>query len=267
MARAEICLRQDIKIVDLVVELLDARIPSSSSNPSFPKLIGSKKHLILLHKADRAEEDVTKLWLKYFKNSGKPAMAFSVYNKVYLNNLLNYLGKEENNIKKGRLNRPLRMIIAGIPNVGKSTMINYFVKKSVTRTGNQPGVTRGRQWIRINPRLELLDTPGMLWPRIDRDSVWPLAMVGAIPHSRVDIQQTARRLLSYYVEHGKESFLLKRYQGLEIGDTDTMLAGIGSINGCILPGGKIDYDRSAAVLLRDFQSGGLGRATLEHPSI
>jgi ribosome biogenesis GTPase A len=266
MARAEMSLRQDIKIVDLVVELLDARIPASSRNPSFPKLIGSKKHLILLHKADRAEEEATDRWLSYFKDKGQPAMPFSVYNKLYLNNLLKYLGKEEGNIKRGRLKRPLRMIIAGIPNVGKSTMINYFVKKAVTRTGNQPGVTRGRQWIRINPHLELLDTPGILWPKINQGNIWPLAVVGAIPHSRVDIQQTARKLLSYYIEKGREKNLFERYPGLEAGDADTMLSKIGYLNGCILPEGRIDYDRSAALVLRDFQSGVLGRATFEYPA-
>jgi len=132
MARAVTRLRQDIKIVDLVVELLDARIPKSSHNPAFAGLVGGKKHLVLLHKADRAEDAVTESWLSHYQKAGTPAMAFSVHNKSYLNRLLNYLKKEEKNIRSGRLQRPLRMIIVGIPNVGKSTMINYFVNKSAS---------------------------------------------------------------------------------------------------------------------------------------
>lgn len=265
MAQAQMRLRQDLKTVDLVIELLDARIPKSSRNPSFPKYIGQKKHLILLHKADRAENAVTQKWLAHFKENEVAAMAFSVYSKNHLNNLLHYLKKEEATIKRGRLKRPLRMIVVGIPNVGKSTMINYFVKKAVTRTGNQPGITRGRQWIRINPDLELLDTPGMLWPKIDEENAWPLAVVGAIAHSRVDLEKMALRLITYYLEQGKEIHLQKRYKDLDLKDALSALAGIGLLNGCLLPGNQIDFERAAQVVIRDFQSGALGRVSLEHP--
>ncbi|MDW7728682.1 MAG: ribosome biogenesis GTPase YlqF [Bacillota bacterium] len=265
MARAVTRLRQDIKIVDLVVELLDARIPKSSHNPSFAGLVGGKKHLILLHKADRAEDAATESWLSYFNDTGKEAMAFSVHNKFYLTRLLRHLKKEEQNIRSGRLKRPLRMIIVGIPNVGKSTMINYFVNKSVTKTGNQPGVTRGRQWIRITPGLELLDTPGILWPKIDEETSWPLAVVGAIPPSRIDIQQLAQRLIAFYLERGKEKLIIERYSGVAVGSAEKMLADIGLLHGCLLPEGKVDLDRSSALLLHDFQGGLLGQVTLEFP--
>ncbi len=265
MARAVTRLRQDIKIVDLVVELLDARIPKSSHNPAFAGLVGGKKHLVLLHKADRAEDAATESWLSHYKEAGTPAMAFSVHNKSYLTGLLNYLKKEEKNLRSGRLKRPLRMIIVGIPNVGKSTMINYFVNKSVTKTGNQPGITRGRQWIRITPGLELLDTPGILWPKIDEETSWPLAVVGAIPPSRIDIQQLVQRLIAFYIERGKEKLITERYSGIAVGSAEKMLADIGLLHGCLLPEGKVDLNRSSALLLRDFQGGLLGQVTLEFP--
>ena len=265
MARTVARLRQDIKIVDLVVELLDARIPRSSRNPAFDKLVGEKKRLILLHKADLASNQSTDRWLAHYRKEGLPALPFSVHHKSYLTRLLHHLKKEEQRIKTGRLKRPLRMIIVGIPNVGKSTMINFFVKKAVTRTGNQPGVTRGRQWIRINPTLELLDTPGILWPKIDEETSWPLAVVGAIPASRIDLQQLAIHLLEYYQQQRKTALLAKRYQGLNALTPEEQLAAIGRQHGCILPAGQVDYERAAALILRDFQAGLLGRVTLELP--
>ncbi len=266
MARAVTRLRQDIKIIDLVVELLDARIPKSSRNPAFAGLLGGKKHLMLLHKADRAEDEATDSWLSYLSDEGTAAMAFSVHHKSYLTRLMKYLKKQELNLRSGRIKRPLRMIIVGIPNVGKSTMINYFVKKAVAKTGNQPGITRGRQWIRITPDLELLDTPGILWPTIDDSTAWPLAVVGAVPPSRIDMYQLAARLINFYLNQGRESILTKRYQNLQIGTAEKMFEDIALSQGCLQMEGKIDYDRAAALLLRDFQAGLLGRVTLEYPN-
>lgn len=265
MARATAQLREDLKIVDLVVELLDARIPYSSRNPALGKLIGQKKHLLLLHKADRSDEEGTQKWLNYFKAAGLEAMAFSVQHKQYLKRLLAYLDKEDQNIRRGRLKRPLRMIIVGIPNVGKSTMINYFVRKSVVKTGNQPGITRGRQWIRINPTLELLDTPGILWPRINEDTAWSLAVVGAIPPSRIDRQNLAIGLLDYYRRTGNSGLITGRYDGVKGKSSEETLEIIGLNNGCLISEGRVDLDRAASLVLRDFQAGLLGRVTLEYP--
>lgn len=265
MARAVTRLRQDIKIVDLVVELLDARIPKSSHNPAFADLLGGKKHLMLLHKADRAEDDATESWLSYLSGEGTSAMAFSVHHKSYLTRLMKYLKKQELNLRSGRIKRPLRMIIVGIPNVGKSTMINYFVKKAVAKTGNQPGITRGRQWIRITPGLELLDTPGILWPTIDDRTAWPLAVVGAIPPSRIDMHTLSTRLIEFYLNQGRESILIKRYQNVQVDTAEKMFEKIALSQGCLQMEGKVDYDRAAALLLRDFQAGLLGRVTLEYP--
>ena len=267
MARAVNVLRQDLRIVDLVIELLDARIPFSSRNPVFASLLNGKKHLILLHKADRAEEAVTERWLSYLQGMGLQSMAFSINHSRYLNQLLRYLKDQEHNLRPTRLKRPLRMIFVGIPNVGKSTLINHFVRKAVTRTANQPGITRGRQWIRITPGLELLDTPGILWPNLNEETAKPLAVVGAIPSGRVDLESIALWLIDLYLKKEKYNLLIKRYSGLPLDNPEKILEFIGSSQGCLLTAGKVDQVRAAQLVLRDFQGGTLGRMTLEDPPL
>ena len=267
MARAVNVLRQDLKIIDLVIELLDARIPISSRNPVFASLLESKKHLILLHKADRAEEAVTERWRSYFLGVDVPSMAFSVHHTRYLKQLLRYLKEQEHELRSMRLKRPLRMIFVGIPNVGKSTLINYFVHKAVTRTANQPGITRGRQWIRIATGLELLDTPGILWPNITEETAKPLAVVGAIPPSRIDLEGIAYWLIEHYLEKDKAGVLVDRYSGLQPDQPEIMLEAIGLAHGCLQSAGAVDLVRAAQLILRDFQGGALGRMTLEEPPL
>jgi len=267
MARAVNVLRQDLRIVDLVIELLDARIPFSSRNPVFASLLNGKKHLILLHKADRAEEVVTERWLSYLQGMGLQSMAFSIKHSRYLNQLLRYLKDQEHDLRPTRLKRPLRMIFVGIPNVGKSTLINHFVRKAVTRTANQPGITRGRQWIRITPGLELLDTPGILWPNLNEETAKPLAVVGAIPSSRIDLESIALWLIDQYFKKEKYDLLINRYSGLPFDNPEKILEFIGSSQGCLLTAGKVDQVRAAQMVLRDFQGGTLGRMTLEDPPL
>ena len=266
MARATAQLEQDLKIVDLVVELLDARIPFSSSNPVLSRLIGTNSHLILLHKADRAEKPVTDRWLSYYKSIEKMAMAFSIHDKSSLARLQGYLKQQGDTMQPKRLKRPLRLMVIGIPNVGKSTLINYFVRKAATRTGNQPGITRGRQWIRIMNGIELLDTPGVLWPKIDEETIFPLAAVGAIPLSKIETYDLATWLLEQYRERNKLKLLMDRYPDLDVSDTAAMLRHMGAMYGCLKAEGRVDYDRVAALLLKDFQGGSLGRLTLEEPN-
>jgi ribosome biogenesis GTPase A len=267
MARAINVLRQDFKIIDLVVELLDARIPISSRNPVFASLLDGKKHLILLHKADRAEEAVTERWLSYFQGRDLQSMAFSVHHSRYLKRLLRYLKEQEHNLRPTRIKRPLRMIFVGIPNVGKSTLINYFVHKAVTRTANQPGITRGRQWIRIMPGLELLDTPGILWPYLNEETAKPLAAVGAIPSGRIDLEEIALWLIGLYIRKEKSDVLVKRYGDLQFDTTEKILEAIALSQGCLQSTGKVDHGRAATLILRDFQGGVLGRMTLEDPPL
>ncbi|HSW35811.1 MAG TPA: ribosome biogenesis GTPase YlqF [Candidatus Limnocylindrales bacterium] len=265
MARAITQLRQDLKVVDLVVELLDARVPISSRNPALIRLLQNKKHLMLLHKADRGENAVTERWLAYFKSIDLQALAFSVQVHRHMNDLLRYLKQQEYSLGYSRLKRPLRLMVVGIPNVGKSTLINCFVSKAVTKTANQPGITRGRQWVRILPGVELLDTPGVLWPKLTEETALPLAVVGAIPPSRLDVHKMALWLLDHYIARGKEKYLTERYRDLQPGTVDSIFEQIGFTYGCLQAEGKIDFERTAMLILRDFQSGALGRLSLEEP--
>ena len=265
MAKARSILSQDLKIVDLAVELLDARIPLSSKNPVLASMLKDKKHLILLHKADRADEEVTGRWLSHFMDRELKAMAFSVHHNSYLKQMMRYLKDQEHNLRPTRIKRPLRMIIIGIPNVGKSTLINYFVRKAVTKTANQPGITRGRQWVRIMPGLELLDTPGILWPNINDNTAKPLACVGAIPPGLFDVEEIACWLIESYLTKNKANSLLNRYSGLQPANPEVMLEKIGLSLGCLQQGGKVDLARASQLVLRDFQAGFLGKMTLEDP--
>ncbi|OPL10537.1 MAG: hypothetical protein AVO34_10590 [Firmicutes bacterium ML8_F2] len=263
MARSVNQLRQDLKAVDIVIELLDARIPISSHNPIFARLLAGMKTLLLLHKADRADPNATSHWLSHFKDRDQDAISFSIYDKQSINQLMRYLKREKLGKQQTRFKRPLRMMVVGIPNVGKSTLINYFLKKSAVKTGNQPGITRGRQWIRIHPEIELLDTPGILWPKITEDSSYPLAAVGAIPAGRYDLQNTASWLINFYQENGIFIFMQKKYHGTEGQSEAGLLEDIAYKFGYLQSAGKPDLDRAAASLLHDFQEGALGRITLE----
>lgn len=265
MSRALSRLQEDLRVVDLVVELIDARAPASSRNPELVRLSKNKQRLILLHKADRGEEAVNSRWLLYFQKQGLPAMLSSVQTPRSLNSFLGYLKTQERRRSGSRIKRSLRLVIVGIPNVGKSTLINSLVRRAVTRTGDQPGVTRGRQWVRLLPGVELLDTPGVLPPVLLPETVFPLAAIGALPPGRIDRQQTALWLLDHYLERDEEARLMQCYDGLHKAAPAAMLEQIGMLRGCLLPEGKIDLERAAVLLLRDYQAGALGRFSLEEP--
>jgi ribosome biogenesis GTPase A len=265
MARTMGGIEADLKLVDLVVELLDARIPVSSRNPSLSRLAGTKKNLVLLHKADRAEPELTARWLSYLQRQGFQALSFSAVKPGAAQTFLQYLRRRESAARPARLKKPLRLMITGIPNVGKSTLINLLVRKAAARTGNQAGITRGRQWIRLLPGIELLDTPGVLSPRLNAQTAFPLAAVGALPPGRLDVSETALWLLTTCRERGREERLLARYNIQQWGEPELILEQIGVSQGCLKAAGKIDLERAAALLLRDFQNGALGRITLEEP--
>jgi len=265
MARAVNQIRQDIKAVDLVIELLDARVPLSSCNPAFAKIIGDKAHTILLHKADRADDDLTAGWLSYFHEQGKDSLPFSVFEKKYLKMFFAHIEKNTMKIKSLPFKRSLRLMIVGIPNVGKSTFINLVAKRNVARTGNQPGVTRGKQWIRIAPGADLLDTAGILPKNTIHEQVFPLAAVGALPRGQFDLESTALWLIEQYRLYSKYDLLVKRYGKAESDTPRVILEQVGLAHGCIGAGRSIDYERAAAVIIKDFQAGLLGRITLEKP--
>ncbi|NLA04367.1 MAG: ribosome biogenesis GTPase YlqF [Firmicutes bacterium] len=265
MARAAGRLQKDLRLVDLVVELIDARAPVSSRNPELERISKNKQKLILLHKADRGEKEINSRWLFYFQKRGLQAALSSVQVPATVNSFLEFLKRQKTQLRGSRFKRPLRLVIVGIPNVGKSTLLNYLVGRAAARTGDRPGITRGRQWVRLLAGVELLDTPGLLPPLLSPEAVFPLTAIGALPPERADQQQAAHWLLQRYRERGKMSVLLERYGGLEEDAPAKVLAQIGTSRGCLLPGGKIDLERAAALFLADYQGGNLGSLSLELP--
>jgi len=265
MARAMRRLKEDLALVDLVVELIDARAPASSRNPRLLSLCRQKERLILLHKADRGEEEINTRWLLHFRESGEEALLSSVQLPRTLKPFFDYLELRRRRLLRGRLKRALRLVIVGIPNVGKSTLINYLAGRAAARTGDQPGITRGRQWFRLTPGVELLDTPGILPPVLSPERIFPLAAIGALPPGRADPQEVAAWLLRLCLERGKTERLEERYEGLQPAAPEAMLQQIGAIRGCFLTQGKVDLDRAAMILLRDYGAGKLGRFSLEEP--
>ncbi|NMA92313.1 MAG: ribosome biogenesis GTPase YlqF [Firmicutes bacterium] len=259
-------LRQDLAAIDLVVELLDARAPSASQNPRIGRLTAGKQRLILLHKADRSEPRVTSRWVNYFKDKGYSAMTFSIHQPHRRRVLFKYLQDCRAGLSPAHGRRSLRIMVVGIPNVGKSSLINYLVRQRAARSGNRPGITRGRQWIRLLPGVELLDTPGVLYPRLSGEVIPLLVAIGSLPSAAIEAISTAGWLLGFYRETGRAGLLAKRYPGLgSSGDPDLQLEEIGRVQGCLLPGGKIDLQRAAETVLRDFQNGNLGNVSLEYP--
>lgn len=266
MARAVSRLKKDLALVDLVVELVDARAPSSSHNPELERLIKNRERLVLLHKADRGESEINSRWLLYFQKQKLPAMLSSVQMPRTMKSFLGYLESRGRHLRGSRFKRALRLVIVGIPNVGKSTLLNYLVGRAAARTGDRPGVTRGHQWVRLLAGVELLDTPGILPPLLTEEAVFPLAAIGALPSERIKRQQVALQLLERYQQQGKLSRLKRRYD-IPKGSPAAMLEQIGVSRGCLLPGEKIDLERTAALLLADYQAGNLGRFTLEEPPL
>lgn len=281
MAKTMKQLETDLKLVDVVVEILDARIPVSSQNPEAQKLIKNKKKIVVLNKSDLANEIENKKWLKYFEEKQIPAILCNSNNGEGANKIINKLNEmmsEEKNIaqQKGR-NKIVRAMIIGIPNVGKSSFINRISKKTSAEVGNKPGVTKQKQWIRINEKIELLDTPGVLWPKFESQKVaMNLAITGTIKDDILDLVEVAYTLTKFMLENYKEN-LLQRYS-LEEKKIDEILQQdqaeneniyeimqlIGRRRGAIL-GGNIDDERTAKLILDDFRSGKLGKITLEIP--
>ena len=261
-------MQEDIKLVDLVIEIIDARVPVSSRNPDIDALASGKARLLILNKADLADEKENARWLRYFKDQGLVAVLTDARNRGSVKNLMPSITeacreKIERDRARGMKERPIRTMVAGIPNVGKSTFINSFSGKAMAKTGNKPGVTRGKQWIRLGGRVELLDTPGLLWPKFDDPKVGEnIALIGSINDQILDQGELAvlliRRLTSDY-----PGILGARYNIEETGTPVEILESIGEKRGCLKKGGVIDYDRASQILLDEFRSGMLGRITLE----
>ncbi len=270
MTKAKRQMQEDIKLVDLVIELVDARIPISSHNPDIDTLGRQKARMVLLNKADLADEAKNKAWCDYYKKQGIFAVRLDARNRGGMKDVQSVIQdacreKIERNLKRGIINRPVRAMVAGIPNVGKSTFINSFAGKACAKTGNKPGVTKGKQWIRLNKQVELLDTPGILWPKFENQIIgMHLAYIGSIRDEIVNREELAFELL-------KE--LLERYPGLladrfALSAAQTPLEALEQVaknRSCLKKGGELDTEKAAAMLLEEFRSGKLGRITMEEP--
>lgn len=270
MTKAKRQMQEDIKLVDLVIELVDARIPMSSRNPDIDELGKNKARLILLNKADLADERQNQAWMAFFEKKGYFVVRMDARSKAQMkpvNNVILDACKEkiERDRRRGIKNRPVRAMVVGIPNVGKSTFINSFAGKACAKTGNKPGVTKGKQWIRLNKSVELLDTPGILWPKFEDQSVGlKLALIGSIKDEILNIDEMSLELIKYLQQDYGEA-LCARY-GLEpCEDPLAVLEGIAANRACIKKGGEPDLSKAAALVLEEFRSGTIGRITLEKP--
>lgn len=271
MTKAKRAMKEDIKLIDLVIELVDARVPLGSRNPDIDELAKGKGRMILLNKADLADERYNEAWISYFKERGFHVVKVNARSSMGLKQITPLVQeacreKIERDRKRGILNRPVRTMVVGIPNVGKSTFINSFAGKACVKTGNKPGVTKGNQWIRLSRTLELLDTPGILWPKFEDPAVGlRLAFIGSINDEIIDKEELAVELIRF-LRTSYPKNLTERY-GVEIGEEEdyAVLQGIARSRGCLLKGNELDTKKAAALFLDDFRSGKLGRITLEFP--
>ena len=270
MTKAVRMMQENIKLIDLVIELVDARTPMSSKNPDIDSLAGNKARVILLNKADLADPAGNAAWTEYFKKKGFHVLEINARTGAgvrAVQGLVQEACKEkiERDRRRGIKNRPIRAMVVGIPNVGKSTFINAFAGKGCTKTGNKPGVTKGKQWIRLNQNLELLDTPGILWPRFENQQVGErLAMIGSINDEILHADELAAAILIYLQKH-YQGKIRERYETEESGDAYAMLKEISIQRKCFLKGEEPDLLRASCIIVDDFRGGRLGRITLESP--
>ncbi|MBQ3516541.1 MAG: ribosome biogenesis GTPase YlqF, partial [Lachnospiraceae bacterium] len=268
MTKAKRMMQEDIKLIDLVIELLDARVPMSSRNPDIDELGKNKARLILLNKADLAEEKQNDAWAEYFKAKGFLVVKVNSRKGGGMKSIHSVIQeackeKMERDRKRGILNRPVRAMVVGIPNVGKSTFINSLAGKACAKTGNKPGVTKGKQWIRLNKNVELLDTPGILWPKFEDQTVGlRLAFIGSIKDEILNTEELAVEFIQFMKKYYM-GVLAEKYDIIESDDPYQCLADIAQSRHCLLKGNELDISKAAILLIDDFRSGKLGRITLE----
>ena len=270
MTKAKRMMQENIKLIDLIIELVDARIPMSSRNPDIDELGKGKSRIILLNKSDLADAGLNQEWESFFKEKGYFVQQLNAKTGAGIKNIQALVQesckeKIERDRKRGIINRPVRAMVVGIPNVGKSTFINSFAGKACAKTGNKPGVTKGKQWIRLNKNLELLDTPGILWPKFEDQKIGEhLALIGSINDEILHVDELAvaliRNLKNSYLD-----LLEKRYDITIDEDAYDTFKKIAIARKCLQKGELPDVDRASSMLLEDFRSGKLGRITLERP--
>jgi ribosome biogenesis GTPase A len=275
MAKTRRLITEDLKLVDVIIELLDARIPFSSRNPEINSLINNKPRLVAFNKSDFADEQISRQWIQWYADQGIKCILINSINGKGLNDIKTRARdlmseKIERDKTKGKIFTPVRTMVVGIPNVGKSSFINKIVGKASAVTGDRPGVTRGKQWIRINSDIELLDTPGILWPKFEDQEVgMNLAFTGAIKDDIMDTGEVAMELLhklarlypnELCTRFKLEPDFIKNAKPLDLLET------VGRKRGCIISKGQIDYSRISAIVLDEFRGGKLGKITLERPN-
>jgi ribosome biogenesis GTPase A len=268
---------EDLKLIDVIIEILDARIPLASQNPDIKQITANRKKIVVLNKSDLADEKETKKWVEYFKNQGIIAIPtdsnLGKGTKETLKAVQNLMQEEmEKAASKGRINKNIRIMICGIPNVGKSSFINRMINKKSAEVGNRPGVTKQKQWLRISSNIELLDTPGVLWPKFEsHDVALKLAYTGSIKDELINKDEIAYNLIKYLKNNNKNE-LFARYKLTDddfnsiIPEDDEALELMNMIarkRGAIISGGEIDYEKVSAIILNDFRTGKIGRVTLE----
>ncbi len=268
MTKAMRQMQEDIKLIDIIIELIDARIPLASKNPDIDRLGQGKARLVILNKCDLADERETKKWEAYYKAKGFYTLKMDARKSGSMKPVVDKIEeacakKIEKNRRKGIINRPLRAMIAGIPNVGKSTLINSIVRKGSAKVGDKPGVTKGKQWIKFGKTVELLDTPGVLWPKFeDREIGLRLAAIGSINDTILDMNEIA----SYVIEYLQNNYCnaLKERYNIEVdGEPYELLGKIAVVRGALKKGGEPDSDKAAFLVIDDLRSGRLGRISLE----
>ncbi len=282
---------EDLKLIDIVIEILDARVPLASQNPDIEDAIKNKKKIIVLNKADLADNNATNKWIEYYRKEGIKAVAVEANTSKGIKDVIEAIKEKYSEIKekyaqKGRIGKAIRVMVVGIPNVGKSTFINSIAKRNTAKVGNKPGVTKQKQWIKVTNDIELMDTPGMLWPKFkDNEQGVHLAFVGTIGDNAIDKEEIAYYLLDYLIKNYPQK-LVERFNvevhktGNEL-DVDTsisneeikkeqketmeVLEDIARKRGALLSGGNINMQKISDIILNEFQSGKLGRITIELP--
>ena len=272
MTKAKRMMQEDIKLIDLVIELVDARVPFGSRNPDIDEQGKNKSRIILLNKSDLADAKKNKLWMGYFADKGFHALEINAKTGTGVKSIQGVVqeacrDKIERDRRRGILNRPVRAMVVGIPNVGKSTFINSFAGRACAKTGNRPGVTKGKQWIRLNKGLELLDTPGILWPKFEDQTVGlHLAMIGSMNDEIVHLDELAYELIRFL--RGEYPGLLEKRYDIEISDGQDAYDVIRAVcvsRKCYLKGEELDIMKASSMVVDDFRSGRIGRITLEIP--
>ena len=283
MAKTKKQIMQDLKLVDIVIELLDARIPISSQNPNIAEITKNKNKIIVLNKCDLSDNKLNKLWVEYFKSKNIPAVLVDSNSGKGIEECIRQIEKImrvelDSQAEKGRTGRKIRAMILGIPNVGKSSFINRISKRTTAGVGNRPGVTKQKQWIRINEKIELLDTPGVLWPKFESDEVaLNLCFTGTIKEEILDKLEIAYHLTKFLLENYRKN-LCERYkidenfieqklsqEQPENNNIYEIMLEIGRKRGCIMSGGKVDEEKTERIILDEFKNGKLGKITMECP--